>query len=165
MKKMNKFCAMLLVAIMALTTPISAFAEENSSVNAVNEVEQLKKDIAKIQKVDPANVQEFYNKNKEWIADVNTRLEEYIADVPEDQRDIKLKELRGDNLVSIPSVSDYFNSYQYHQRGGYWTYSMTPKMSTRLLRTYANAGWDELSEIYYYIRNDSGGLHDQYMCH
>ncbi|UOQ46663.1 DUF2599 domain-containing protein [Gracilibacillus caseinilyticus] len=42
---------------------------------------------------------------------------------------------------------------------------MQPKLSTRLLKNYANTGWQALTKIYDYIGNGSSGLYDQYMCH
>jgi len=42
---------------------------------------------------------------------------------------------------------------------------MDPKVSTRLLRPYMDAGWSELAGIYYYIQNDDGSLWNQYLCH
>lgn len=163
MKKMKTLFTLLLVAVMTITTSVSVFAEENTSKDAKSEVGQLKADIAKIESVDYDDLKEFYNKNNEWIEDVNTNLEEYMTDIPQAERDNELKKLRGDNLYTLASVSDYFNSHTFHLRNGYWTYSMEPKMSTRLLRPYANAGWDELVDYYYSINTDS--LQDQYMCH
>lgn len=167
MKHLSAFFSLLIAITMVITstTTATAFSGQDLSKPLTSEVEQLKADIALIEAVNPNDLKEFYNKNKEWIKDLNIRLEEYIADIPENQRDIILKELRGDGEYSIRSISDYFNSHTFHLRNGYWTYSMTPKTSTRLLWSYAAAGWVELGRYYAGIRNDDGSLYNQYMCH
>ena len=115
MKNLSKLFSLLLVVMMVIvsTTTATAFAGEDSSKNVLSEVDQLKADIAEIESVDLNDLQEFYNQNKDWIEDVNTRLEEYMADIPEDQRDTVLKELRGDNPYAR-AASDYFDTYTYH---------------------------------------------------
>lgn len=165
MKKIKKVFSLLLVVIMAITSTSTAFAISDLSENEpLSERDQLQADIAVIESVGLDNLQEFYNQNKDWIEDVNNRLEAYLANIPVDQRDAVLKELR-DGEFSARAASDYFTSYTYHYRSGWWTYSMTPKLSTRLLRPYAQAGWDELAAIYSGIRNDNGSLSNQYWCH
>jgi hypothetical protein len=167
---LKKLIALFLVAIMSFTTT-SAFAAEDTKVN--KEFDKLQKDIEKIERVNPDNVEKFYKENKKWINDVNDRLDEYIADVPESEKEAELLKLRDgdnqfnsqlDNQFSTFAVSsDYFNDHIFHLRGGMWTYSMEPKMSTRLLRPYASAGWNELTN--YYSNIDTNSLEDQYWCH
>lgn len=67
--------------------------------------------------------------------------------------------------ASGKSMSDYFKSYQYHYRGGYWTYSMEPKLSTRTLRPVCSNAWSKLKQTYPNIRNNESSLSDQYWCH
>ena len=170
MKKMSKSFTLIVVAVMVMiiTTTASVSAAETFTTNALSEVEQLKADIAEIESlVDRDNFQKFYRQNKEWIEDVNARLEKYMADIPKDQREIALKELRGENPYRTNAVSDDFYSHEFHLRGGYWTYSLHPKMSVRLWRPSCQAGWDALSTIYSSIAQSSPGssLHDQYWCH
>lgn len=154
--------ALALVLIVALAVPAFAASTDNEVV--LSEYEQLKADIAIIENVELDELQEFQQENADWIEDVNARIEAYLETVPAEDRDNTLIELRGDN-PNARSAYDYFDSYKYHLRGDYYTYTMTPKMSTRLLRSYAEAGWEELSNIYYYIRTDTGSLYWQYMCH
>lgn len=164
MKKFNKLFALLLAAVMAITISAPAFAKEKPS-----KVDQLKADIKKIESVKLDNLHKFKTENEKWIKDVNTRLEEYLEDIPKDKRDNVLRELRGETtgVVGVTAVSDYFTSYSYHYRNGYMTYSMTPKTSTRVLRPYCQAGWVELGKAYTAIAQSAAGssLHDQYWCH
>jgi hypothetical protein len=170
MKKMKKMVALLFVVVMVMSfaTPRSVFAVEFSDGNTLSEFEQLKADITKIESlVNHDNFQEFYKQNKEWIRDINIRLEKYMANIPKDQRAIVMNELRGEDPYSITGVSDYFYYTEYHLRGGFWTYSLDPKLPVRLWGPSAQAGWEALAGIYYYIAMSPPGssLHDQYWCH
>lgn len=182
MKKLDKLFTLLLVAVMVITISTSAFAEEYSSKVEMSEVDKLKADIASVENVKVEDLQEFYKENQEWIEDVNTRLEEYLKDIPEDQKHSALREVLGSTtsegqidstlgellgVAASGSVYDYFNSVQYHFRGGYWTYSMAPKTATRLWAPTCQAGWVALGTIFSGIRNAAPGssLHDQYWCH
>lgn len=170
MKRFKKLFSVLLIAVMAIVSTTPAFAVEKSNAKVLSGYDQLKADVAKVESVDPDDVQKFYNNNKEWLKDVNDRLDEYISTIPESQRNSALKKLRGDSIsVNSPdaanAVSDYFDSCVYHYRSGWWTYSMTPKASTRLLRPYCQAGWDSLAAVYSGIANDNGSLSNQYWCH
>lgn len=164
MKKLKMMFSAVLAFVLVLTLASPAFALSNEGATTLSEYDQLKADIAIIENVELSELQEFQQENAEWIEEVNARIEAYLETIPAEERDSTLIELRGDN-PNARSAYDYFDSYKYHLRGEYYTYTMTPKMSTRLLRSYAEAGWDELSSIYYYIRNDTGSLYWQYMCH
>lgn len=146
-------------------TPIDVGAMENTDINNTSAYEQLKDDIQRIESVDTDNIEEFYNENESWIEDVNNRLEEYLENIPEEEWDTVLTDLRNNGRFTLYSPYTYFNTLQYHHRSGYWTYSMTPKTSTRLLKSYADAGWRELRNFYSLIRSDNGSLEDQYYCH
>ncbi|MDT9025074.1 MULTISPECIES: DUF2599 domain-containing protein [Rossellomorea] len=169
---MKKLIVLFFVAIMSLSTS-AAFAAENTKGNMnvdqlkqeKTEIDKLEKDIAKIESVSPDELESFYEENKEWIADVNDRLDAHMASVPEDEKEAELLNLRdGDNQFSTMAVSSkYFNDHYFHKRNGMWTYSMWPKTSTRLLRSYASAGWTELTN--YYSNIDTNSLEDQYWCH
>lgn len=63
------------------------------------------------------------------------------------------------------NLDEYFTYVEYHKRGGYWTYSMDPKLSVRLLGSVMQAAWQELGNNYSGIRNDNGSLWNQYRCH
>lgn len=145
--------------------PIDVDAMDNPDVNSVSAYEQLKDDIQRVESIDRNNIEKFYNENEDWIEDVNNRLEGYLGNIPEDERDSVLLDLRNNGSFTLFSPNTYFNTLQYHFRGGYWTYSMTPKTSTRLLKSYADAGWRELQDFYSLIRSDNGSLEDQYYCH
>lgn len=164
MNKLENTLSGILAFVLVLSFTSSAFALSDADTPALSEYEQLKADIAIIENVELSELQEFQLENAVWIEEVNTRIEAYLATVPAEEWDTTLIKLRGDN-PNARSAYDYFDSYKYHLRGEYYTYTMTPKMSTRLLRSYAEAGWNELSGIYYYIRNDTGSLYWQYMCH
>lgn len=165
--KTNKFIMLIILFGLGFLfkNPIDVGAMDNTSIYNMTTYEQLKDDIQKIESVDTDNIEEFYNENEPWIEDVNNRLEEYLGNIPEEERDYVLIGLRNNGPFTIFSPFTYFNTLQYHFRGGYWTYSMTPKTSTRLLKSYADAGWRELQNFYSLIRSDNGSLEDQYYCH
>lgn len=161
---MKRRITFLFIACLVLLVPACRVQDLGSPGDDDEMYNQLKADIAVIENVELENLKEFYEENKDWLADVNSRLNSYIANVPESQQRSVLIELR-DDMPATRGIYDYFTSHTYHMRGGYWTYSMKPKMSTRLLSTYCRAGWRELSSIYYYIRTDTGSLSNQYWCH
>ena len=163
MKNVKRTLSLVLVGALSLMMSVSAFAADASVDTAPSEYEQLKADVQLVQSVELSNVQEFAAENKDWLENLDARIEEYLSGYPESKHDSILTDLRGDG--NARSAYDYFDSYTYGLRNGYYTYSMVPKMTTRLLRSYAEAGWEELSNIYYYIENDTGSLYWQYMCH
>lgn len=139
-------------------------AKSMNDIQQTSEYQQLKEDITTINDVNPENIDEFYNENEEWVEDVNVRLESLLENMPQEDVDAVLIDLQS-NGITLFSPYTYFTSLRYHYRGGYWTYSMRPKTSTRLVKSYADAGWRELRNFYSLIRNDNGSLRDQYYCH
>ncbi len=176
MKKIIKIISSILM-VLSLSSPVYGITKLTNNTSLYYMREQLLQDIALIESVDISDLKEFQNDNKKWIEDVNSRLENYISLVSDSKymRTTILKNLisesinkyllEDDNYMSSRSVSDYFNYNIYHFRNGYWTYSLQPKSSTRLLRYVAIEGWEELKGIYYAISIDGGSLYNQYMCH
>jgi hypothetical protein len=164
MKNYLKTIVISLVVISSLGCPLIAFASGVTQTDEQSEFELLQADIAIINGLSENEIQEFASGNQEWLEELNTRIETYLADFPESQKDTILIELRGDN-PRLRSMSDYFNSHEYHYRNGYWTYSMLPKLSTRLLWVYAEAGWNELVSAYTIGSTYYNSLFDQYQCH
>lgn len=169
MKIFSKILSLTLVIALSFTSNVQiAYAQEPAETRRqpLSEYQQLQADIALIEKLSLEDLQEFQEKNEEWLEDVNKRLETYLASIStsKGRQDTALRDLVGSSSVN-KAASDYFNWYTYHYRGGYWTYSMQPKMSTRLLRPIAIAGWNQLASIYSGISSDNGSLFNQYMCH
>jgi hypothetical protein len=161
-KKVDRVIALVAICGITLLIPASALAEYDNE--PLSEHDQLKAAIAIIESVDINDMQEFCNSNQEWLLDINTRLDVYLEAIPASQREAALIELRGEN-PRLRYVFDYFDSFTYGMRNGFLTYSLLPKMSTRLLWAYAEAGWVDLTSIYTGIGNDNGSLYNQYMCH
>ena len=63
------------------------------------------------------------------------------------------------------SYSNNFKWTKYSKRGKYWTYSMVPKASVRILRPVALQGYNELGRKYGSLGPIGGSLADQYFCH
>ncbi|QNK89837.1 hypothetical protein H7992_09400 [Sporosarcina sp. resist] len=79
------------------------------------EVDQLKKDISKIDNVSSEELEDFQKENKEWIADVNNRLDEYIADVPEGEKEAELLKLLDveNQFGTMSAVSAHFHDHNF----------------------------------------------------
>lgn len=163
MKKFYKLFSLLLVGIMCFATSTSTFASEKTTLS---EVAGLKKDMAIIQEIENNDVQKFYNDKKDWVENVNNRLEAYLEGMTTEQKSVAIAELLGSNSVSTrSSLTTYFTLASYTWRDGYHTYNIIPKENTRLLKSVAESGWDALASVYSGIANDNGSLHDQYLCH
>lgn len=143
---------------------------------------QLITDMVLIENLKLEDLSDFIIQNEKWIQDVNSRLESYIYKQSDNKfgQSEALKDLLDEvsQNVSVPSsnvyifstfsistVNEYFYSHIYHLRNNYWTYSLDPKLSVRVLDFAANLAWSELKTIYVGIQIDNGSLYDQYMCH
>ena len=105
--------------------------------------------------------EQFIAENVEWIRDVEARLEAYLSSIPESQHfDIISIIMSGESSSRNAnySANDYFISYMLHQRNGFTTYSMEPRLATKLNRSTMEAGWRALGLQYSGIRNDRGAF-------
>ncbi len=131
-----------------------------------DDFEYLKKSIATIDSICEKDIQQFVVENRGWIKELSNRLDKYLLTIPEEQRhDVITRLMGGDPSTRSNNLDEYFNSTEYHLRGGYWTYSLDPKWSVRLLFPTLKAAWEELETVYDGIRDDNGSLWNQYMCH
>lgn len=172
---MKRFYTLCICSILCLSFPVSSFAETNKnnlelSIKGENventQFSQLKKDLEKINNIPEEELSKFINDNSEWLEDVNNRLANYMNNIPLEQQETKLKELNGLNPnVKYDTRYYFFDSYSYTFRNGYQTYNLVPKASVRTLKYMADNAWNSLSEHYINIKNDDGGLYNQYICH
>ncbi len=143
----------------------------------------LRKELEYLNELNVTDAKAFYRENKAYIDGLNSRIDTYAvkSGMSEDaavnalvgQSELSLREkLLGTvgttalwGKPSTDSMSKYFSSYTYHYRGGYWTYSMTPKLTTRLLRSVCTSGWNQLVKTYPDIAKEEQSLSDQYWCH
>ncbi|MDO4604542.1 MAG: DUF2599 domain-containing protein [Helcococcus sp.] len=178
---MKRIFSVFLVAILAICSSNIVHAEESTElVSRGNDFASLKSEVQYIDSLEIKNVKEFYKSNENYFKDLEHRLEKYASNnhITEQQAIDKIKshsgtplslkdELLGTKMLraSSKSMSDYFKSYQYHYRGGYWTYSMAPKLSTRILRPVCSNAWSVLKQTYPKIKYNESSLSDQYWCH
>ncbi len=178
---MKRVFSIMLVAILTVCTSNVVHAEESMElVSSGNDFASLKSELEYIDSLDVENVKEFYKSNENYFKDLEYRLEKYASDnhITEEQVINRIKsnygtqlslkdELLGTNMLraSGKTMRDYFKSYKYHYRGGYWTYSMEPKLSTRTLRPVCSNAWSKLKQAYPNIKNNESSLSDQYWCH
>lgn len=178
---MKKMFSLLLIAVLVICSSNAVYAEESTElVGKGNDFASLKHEVEYIDSLDVENIKEFYKSNENYFKDLENRLEKYASDnhITEEQVIDRIKSSSGVQLklkdellgtealqASGKSMSDYFKSYQYHYRGGYWTYSMEPKLSTRTLRPVCSNAWSKLKQTYPRIKNNESSLSDQYWCH
>lgn len=161
MKKIISHFAGVLTIMTIMTTTV--FATSGDMEQDV--FSSLKEDIAIINQVSEEDLQSFAEENEEWIENVNLELENYLNTFPESERDDVIKQLQGVK-ANARAYSGNFEWYNYKKRGDYMTYSMYPKMSTRLLTSIGVHGWQELNRAYNNgLGRDGGSLYDQYWCH
>lgn len=154
--------------MMAVTMMVGAFGMTTVAQAAeMNEFEYLKAAIQKIDSVPEDEVSQFVQENREWIDEVDARLDSYLDEFSESDQQIEVANLVGDDVSTLAAgnLDEYFTYVECHKRGGYWTYSMDPKLSVRLLGSVMQAAWQELGNNYSGIRNDNGSLWNQYRCH
>lgn len=154
--------------MMAVTMMVGAFGMTTVAQAAeMNEFEYLKAAIQKIDSVSEDEVSQFVQENREWIDEVDARLDSYLDEFSESDQQIEVANLVGDDVSTLAAgnLDEYFTYVEYHKRGGYGTYSMDPKLSVRLLGSVMQAAWQELGNNYSGIRNDNGSLWNQYRCH
>lgn len=162
MKKVKKLSCLVVAAFILLGNTIGVAA----AVPQPSEFEYLKNAIATINAVPVEDTNQYIEDNHEWIDEIGERLDAYVATIPEDeQNDMVTKLLGGNPLSRSGNLDEYFDYTEYHYRGGYWTYSMEPKLAVRLWKPTMVAAWEELEDSYYGIRNDNGSLWNQYLCH
>ena len=128
----------------------------------------LHQEIEYLNTLDVKDVKGFYEANKDYLDNLEVRIEKYANSTTMSKEEAINSVLSGPSATqsrAANSMSDYFSSYTYHKRGGYWTYSMEPKMSTRLLRPVCSNAWDQLKSTYPAIKNNESSLSDQYWCH
>jgi len=182
---MRKTLSFVLAFLIVLGVGVHANAQSSSDILIYNSEPQLMpfdvlaEEIRALDRLEVSSIKEFYLQNKAYIRS----LEESIL-LLQKQTGMPLNEVvnqifntggerfataRKDALLGTRGgtglISDYFNSCTYHYRSGYYTYSMEPKLSTRLLRPVCSNGWDALADAYDGIQNDNGSLSDQYWCH
>ena len=159
---MKKIFSLLLIAVLAICSSNAVYAEESTQlISKGNDFASLKSEVEYIDSLDVENIKEFYKSNENYFKDLENRLEKYASDshITEEQVIDRIKSSSGVQLklkdellgtetlqASGKSMSDYFKSYQYHYRGGYWTYSMEPKLSTRTLRPVCSNAWSKLKQ-------------------
>ncbi len=156
MKNLKKTIVGALSVLFFVGTTQVAYANENI------EFEQLKNDIKIINEVEESQLQEYYIENEEWILEVNERLDEYLESISDEEKIVVMAKLEGINPNSRSSTSR-FEWHRFEKRSGYWTYSMVPKASTRILKAYATEGYNELNN--YYGSFGTSSIKDQYWCH
>lgn len=173
---------MKLVTLGALTTlmfmgnfaPASAATTiKNESTNELtneltNEFEYLRDAIKTIDTVPTEERSQYLEDNREWIDEIEVRLENYLETIPEEQQNDVVKSLYSDEIMALSlsgNLGEYFDDVWYHLRDGWWTYSMEPKWSVRLWESTMKAAWTELGKNYNGIKNDNGSLWNQYKCH
>lgn len=164
MKNVSKRVGAVLTALMIMCSLCMAagFAQAVQT----DEFEYLKNAIQKIDAVSSQEINQYIEENREWIDDVGERLNAYLETIPEDEQHDVITFLMGGNPnARSNNLDEYFNSYIFHKRGDYWTYSLDPKWSVRLWGPTMQAAWSELGTVYYGIRNDNGSLWNQYKCH
>lgn len=173
MKKIKTFTLALVVFMSISSVAVSAESPDTnftdievgtveSAVSYDAIFEELKSDFEIIDQIEEDSAQEFYENNTDWIEDVNSKLENYLAAYPESERSGIIAKLMNINPMSRAYWGN-FNWYNQGMRGGYWSFNMSPKMSTRLLRSVAEEGWNEIARSYNLHGNQS--LYNQYMCH
>jgi len=161
MKKFQKILCLALSALMLLGNTVAASAATNT-----DEFEYLKSAIETVNSIPESEIEQFIEDNQEWIDEIGERLDAYLENIPEDEQNDEVTKLMGGNPLSRSGNLDkYFKSTKYHKRGGYWTYTMSPKWGVRLWGPTMKAGWEELGKTYSGIRNDNGSLWNQYRCH
>ena len=161
MKIIKRGFCIIFAAVLLLSNVVTA-----SAFTSVNEFDYLQAAIETINAVPTSEADRFVETNREWIDEVGTRLDAYLETMTEEQKNDAITLLFGGNpLARSGNLDEYFSYVEYHYRGGYWTYSMDPKVAVRLWKSTMEAAWAELEDHYYGIRNDNGSLWNQYRCH
>lgn len=171
---------------MATVLVVGLFMTNISNADSVGlmsrgyDLESLKSEIEYLDSLNVENIKEFYESNEAYLKDLEFRLQKYASDNSMSTENLISSIMSsGTNLMSAEerllgtqvtpystkTMSDYFNSHTYHYRGEYWTYSMEPKMSTRLLRPVCANAWDVFKDEYPAVSNNENSLRDQYWCH
>lgn len=175
----------------AIFVLVSSAVPTSASTNT-EEFDYLKNALSKIDSVPFEETDEYMEQNEEWIDEVGTRLDDYLAGYPSEQQDQIVKNLLNNDFsanetglstfkqsdfsnfsmstmseaAASHNVSKYFNKTWYSpDRDGWKTYSMEPKWSVRLYGPTMKAGWTELGKKYSVIKNDKGSMYKQYNCH
>lgn len=131
MKKIKTFTLALLVFMSISSVSVSAespdtnFTDvevgiEDSAVSNDAMFEELKSDFEIIDQIEEDSAQEFYENNTDWIEDVNSKLENYLAAYPESERSGIIAK-----LMNINPMSRAVNYY-------YWDIGTYDQGSTRL---------------------------------
>lgn len=176
----------------AIFVLVSSAVPTSASTNT-EEFDYLKNALSEIDSVPFEETDEYMQQKEEWIDEIGTRLDDYLAGFPAEQQDQIVKNLLNNDFsanetglntlkqtniskfsmstmsattTASHNVSKYFKKTWYSpNRDGWKTYSMEPKLSVRLYGPTMKAGWTELGKKYSVIKNDKGTMYKQYKCH
>jgi len=148
-----------LLLVVGLTNPVHA---KNDKIFV-----ELHEDIAYINSLNEEEILYLIQNDRKFIEEIEDKLVKYLSKLSEDEKRDTMLLLHGINpFQRSSSLSAYFDTWLYHYRGVYFTFSLTPKWSVRLFNDVFWESYDALKTNYSAFQNDSNlSLYKQYYCH